>query len=142
MVTLPIVRTWRKRQQDQAAQTSKNRVALEFPRKASINLIFLEKKHSSFHCQHQWCLLGTSVHRGDGTQRSAQHWCCLGFVTWADSSGFVDPKFQLFRFRCNLVRPPGACFLRLLGVRSAFPTGCRCTGRRFKEQPSSFTTKA
>ena len=103
---------------------------------------FLEKNHSSFHCQHQWCLLGTSVHRGDGTQRSAQHWCCLGFVTWADSSGFVDPKFQLFRFRCNLVRPPGACFLRLLGVRSAFPTGCRCTGRRFKEQPSSFTTKA
>jgi len=49
MVTLPIVRTWRKRHQDQAAQTSKNRVALEFPRKASINLIFL-KNHSSFHC--------------------------------------------------------------------------------------------
>jgi hypothetical protein len=43
MVTLPIVRTWRKRHQDQAAQTSKNRVALEFPRKASINLNFLKK---------------------------------------------------------------------------------------------------
>ena len=97
--------------------------------KGQYQVDFLKTKHSSFHCQHQWCLLGTSVHRGDGSQRSAQHWCCLGLVTWADSSGFVDPKW------CNRVRPPGACVLRLLGARSAFPMGCRCTGRRLKEQP-------
>ena len=42
MVTLPIVRTWRKRHQDKAAQTSMNRVVLD--RKGEYRFDFLEKQ--------------------------------------------------------------------------------------------------